>query len=152
MITGIHHVSFCVSDMERSLRFYRDGLGFDVLSDRTIQGPVPEKVIQLRGAHLRLVHLRGHGLGLELIQYYAPEGLPRAVRPCDVGSAHICFLVDDIDGEMERLTGHGARFLSDAMTVEGGPNAGNRYVYFLDPDDIPLELSQPAPRGTPVDC
>ncbi len=32
------------------------------------------------------------------------------------------------------------------MTVEGGPNAGNRYVYFLDPDDIPIELSQPVKK------
>lgn len=144
MITGIHHVSFCVSDMERSVEFYRDGFGFEVLSDRTIHGPVPEKVIQLPGAHLRLVHMRAHGLGLELIQYIAPEGRPKAVRACDVGSAHLCFLVDDIDVEMQRLAALGARFLSEAMTVEGGPNAGNRYVYFLDPDDIPMELSQPA--------
>ncbi len=144
MINGIHHVSFCVSDMEQSIGFYREGFGFEVLSDRTISGPVPEKVIQLPGAHLRLVHLRAHGLGLELIQYLAPDGRQKAVRPCDVGSAHLCFLVDDIDSEMQRLTRHGAQFLSEAMTVEGGPNAGNRYVYFLDPDDIPMELSQPA--------
>ncbi|MDY0166617.1 MAG: VOC family protein [Thermoguttaceae bacterium] len=146
MISGIHHVSFCVSDMERSIRFYRDGLGFEQLNDRTISGPVPEKVIQLPGAHLRLVHMRGHGLGLELIQYMAPQGRQKATRACDVGNAHLCFLVDDIDAEMQRLTDRGARFLSEAMTVEGGPNAGNRYVYFLDPDDIPMELSQPATR------
>ncbi len=146
MILGIHHVSFCVSDMERSIPFYRDGFGFEVLSDRTISGPVPEKVIRLQGAHLRLVHMRAHGLGLELIQYLSPEGRNSAVRPCDVGSAHLCFVIDDIDAEMERLTQLGARFLSEAMTVEGGPNAGNRYVYFLDPDDIPMELSQPSAR------
>jgi hypothetical protein len=29
------------------------------------------------------------------------------------------------------------------MTVEGGPNAGNRMVYFLDPDGICMELTQP---------
>ncbi|OPZ07265.1 MAG: putative lyase [candidate division BRC1 bacterium ADurb.BinA292] len=143
MITGIHHVSFCVRDMDRSIAFYREGLGFEPFSDRTIQGPVPEKVIQLEGAHLRLVHLRGHGIGLELIQYFAPAGRPVAPRPCDVGSAHLCFVVDDIDAEMERLERHGARFLSEAMTVEGGPNAGNRYVYFVDHDHIPMELSQP---------
>ena len=46
----------------------------------------------------------------------------------------------------QRLGDLGARFLSEAMTVEGGPNAGNRYVYFLDPDDIPIELSQPVKK------
>jgi len=145
MITGIHHVSFAVRDMDRSLPFYQ-ALGFEILNDRTISGPLPEDVIKLPGAHLRLVHMKGHGLGLELIQYYQPQGYPLACRPCDVGSAHMCFIVDDIDAEMTRLTALGATFLSEAKTVDGGPNHGNRYVYFLDLDGIPMELSQPAKR------
>ena len=143
MITGVHHVSFTVSDMERSLRFYRDCLGFEILNDRTVSGPFPEKVSALSGAHMRIIHLKGHGQGLELIQYYQPEGHAPAPRTCDVGSAHICYIVDDIDHEIERLREYGARFLSPAATVEGGPNAGNRMVYFLDPDGIPMELTQP---------
>jgi catechol 2,3-dioxygenase-like lactoylglutathione lyase family enzyme len=143
MITGVHHVSFEVSDMERALRFYGEALGFEILSDRTISGPTPEKVTQLPGAEQHIVHLRGHGIGLELIHFNAPVGAPRPPRLCDTGSAHLCFLVDDMDAEMERLKKLGVRFMSEAMTVEGGPNAGNRYVYFLDPDGIPIELSQP---------
>ena len=38
MITAVHHVSFTVSDMELSLQFYRDALGFEVLNDRTVEG------------------------------------------------------------------------------------------------------------------
>jgi catechol 2,3-dioxygenase-like lactoylglutathione lyase family enzyme len=146
MITGVHHVSFEVSDMERALRFYGEGFGFQLLNDRTISGRTSEIVTGLPGAELRVVHLRGHGMGLELIHYNSPIGAPRAPRLCDTGSAHLCFLVDDIDVEMERLVGLGARFLSEAMTVEGGPNAGNRYVYFLDPDGIPIEFSQPVKK------
>lgn len=143
MITGVHHVSFCVSDMDRSLRFYREGLGFEMMNDRIVQGPFPETLSGLPGAHLRIVHLRGHGQGLELIQYYVPQSESPAPRFCDVGSAHLCFIVDDIDHETERLRQHGARFVSQAMTVADGPNAGNRAVYFLDPDGIPIELTQP---------
>lgn len=147
MIRGVHHVSFTVTDMERSLRFYRDGLGFSVLSDRTVRGPFPETVSGLEGAHLRIVHLRGHGQGLELIQYLAPRGKQRAPRTCDAGSAHVCFIVDDIDREVARLREHGAEFISEPQTVEGGPNAGNRCVYFLDPDGIPMELTQPGGKS-----
>ena len=114
MITGVHHVSFTVSDIERSLRFYRDGLGFEVLNDRTVSGPFPEKVSALPGAHMRIIHLKGHDQGLELIQYYQPEGNAPAPKTCDVGSAHICYIVDDIDGEIEKLRDCGARFLSPA--------------------------------------
>jgi catechol 2,3-dioxygenase-like lactoylglutathione lyase family enzyme len=151
MILSVHHVSFCVSDMDRSLAFYRDALGFEVLNDRKVEGRFPETVSALPGARMRIVHLRGHGQGLELIQYFAPPGARTAPRTCDVGSAHVCFVTDDIDREMEMLRRHGARFLSPAMTVEGGPNAGNRMVYFLDPDGIPMELTQPvkkSPRGS----
>ena len=143
MITGVHHVSFTVSDMERSLAFYGDGLSFEVLNDRTVRGSFPETVSGLKGAHMRIVHLRGHGQGLELIQYYSPPGKSPAPRTCDVGSAHICYIVEDIDAVIEKLRALGARFLSGCMTVEGGPNAGNRMVYFLDPDGIPMELTQP---------
>jgi catechol 2,3-dioxygenase-like lactoylglutathione lyase family enzyme len=144
VILGVHHVSFTVGDMERSLAFYRDGLGFQVLNDRTISGSFPETVSGLEGAHMRIVHLRGHGQGLEFIQYHSPPGRsPASLRPCDVGSSHLCFTVDDIEEQMADLGGRGARFLSAPVTVEGGPNAGNRCVYFLDPDDILMELTQP---------
>jgi catechol 2,3-dioxygenase-like lactoylglutathione lyase family enzyme len=84
---------------------------------------------------------------LELFQYFAPnERRDRAVRPCDVGSSHLCFVVNDMDSEVERLRNLGAEFLSEPQTVEAGPNAGNRFCYFLDPDGIPMELSQPAEK------
>ena len=53
MITAVHHVSYTVSDMDRSLRFYGEGLGFEVLSDREASGRFPEIVSGLDGAHLR---------------------------------------------------------------------------------------------------
>ena len=147
MITAVHHVSFTVSDMEQSLDFYRGALGFEVLNDRTVEGSFAETVTTLEGVRMRIVHLSGYGQGLELIQYLAAAGQPEAPRTCDTGSAHLCYVVDDIDAEIARLSALGVRFLSEVMTVEGGPNAGNRMVYFLDPDGIPMEFTQPAGGG-----
>ncbi|MEC9030863.1 MAG: VOC family protein [Planctomycetota bacterium] len=147
MITAVHHVSFTVSDMEQSLDFYRGALGFEVLNDRTVEGSFAETVTTLEGVRMRIVHLSGYGQGLELIQYLAAAGQPEAPRTCDTGSAHLCYVVDDIDAEIARLSALGVRFLSKVMMVEGGPNAGNRMVYFLDPDGIPMEFTQPAGGG-----
>ena len=147
MITAVHHVSFTVSDMERSLDFYRGALGFEVLNDRTVAGPFAETVTTLKGVRMRIIHLSGYGQGLELIQYLAAAGQPEAPRTCDTGRAHPCYVVDDIEAEIARLSELGVRFLSEVMTVEGGPNAGNRMVYFLDPDGIPMEFTQPAGGG-----
>ena len=143
MIHSVHHVSYTVSDMDRSLAFYRDGLGFTMLNDRDISGDFPKTVTGFSEADMRIIHLRGHGQGLELIQYRKPDGTPEAVRTCDVGSSHMCFTVDDLDGLIDHLKAHGARFLSAPIAVEGGPNEGNRCVYFLDPDGIPMELTEP---------
>ena len=147
MITAVHHVSFTVSDMEQSLDFYRGALGFEVLNDRTVEGSFAETVTTLEGVRMRIVHLSGYGQGLELIQYLAAAGQSEAPRTCDTGSAHLCYVVDDIEAEIVRLSALGVRFLSKVMMVEGGPNAGNRMVYFLDPDGIPMEFTQPAGGG-----
>ena len=147
MITAVHHVSFTVSDMEQSLDFYRGALGFEVLNDRTVEGSFAETVTTLEGVRMRIVHLSGYGQGLELIQYLAAAGQSEAPRTCDTGSAHLCYVVDDIEAEIARLSALGVRFLSKVMMVEGGPNAGNLMVYFLDPDGIPMEFTQPAGGG-----
>ena len=147
MITAVHHVSFTVSDMEQSLDFYRGALGFEVLNDRTVEGSFAETVTTREGVRMRIVHLSGYGQGLELIQYLAAAGQSEAPRTCDTGSAHLCYVVDDIEAEIARLSALGVRFLSKVMMVEGGPNAGNRMVYFLDPDGIPMEFTQPAGGG-----
>ena len=147
MISAVHHVSFTVSDMERSLEFYHGALGFEVLNVRTVEGRFAETVTTLKGVRMRSIHLSGYGQALERNQYLAAAGESEAPRTCDTGSAHLCYVVDDIDGEIARLKELGVRFLSEVMTVEGGPNAGNRMVYFLDPDGIPMEFTQPARGG-----
>ena len=80
MITAVHHVSFTVSDMERSLEFYREALGFEVLDDRTVEGDFAETVTGLEGVRMRIIHLSGYGQGLELIQYLCASGQPQAPR------------------------------------------------------------------------
>jgi len=39
---GIHHSVVVVRDLEASLRFYRDGLGLDLLQDRHVEGDWPD--------------------------------------------------------------------------------------------------------------
>ena len=147
MIRVVQHVSFTVGDMERSLMFYRDGLGFEVVNDREVEGSFPGTLLRLKGAHLRIVHLKGHGQGLELMQFYAPRGETAPPSPCDVGCSHLCYVVDDINPVVEKLKKLGAQFLSEPLKVEGGPNAGGWIVYFLDPNGITMELVQLGPKA-----
>lgn len=146
MITGIHHFALTVSEMERSIAFYRDLFGLVVASDREVERDYVEQITGVEGAHLRIVHLRGYGHQLELLQYVAPRGAARARALPDAGSAHVCFLSDDLDADVARLRAAHVPFRSGGVvTTTSGPNRGGRGVYLEDPDGNAVEVIQVAP-------
>jgi lactoylglutathione lyase len=145
-LTGISHTSFTVSDMERSLAFYRDLLGMVVVAEVERQGEFIERVVGFPNASLRIRGLKlpeGSDHVLELIEYRAPQGQRIDLQTCNPGSAHFCFVTDDIHAAYTELSGKGVRFKSTPVRIPSGPNAGGFDVYFLDPDGITLEMSQP---------
>src|SRR5919108_6351416 len=136
MITGIHHFSIACSDADRSLAFYRDLFGMELLSDRVIEpGGYAERVANVRNARVRIVHLRGYGFNFELLEYEQPRGDERAREPNHAGSAHVCFIADDLDAEYERLRELGVSFRTQGgpQTITGGPNDGGKGLYLEDP-------------------
>lgn len=142
MIVGVHHFALTVRDMERSKAFY-EAFGLALLSDREVQGDYVERITGVQGAHIRLVHLTGYGHNVELLQYLAPEGADRSRRLNDTGSAHLCFVTDDLEAEAARLEAAGVPFLSDGLvTTTSGPNTGGRGVYVEDPDGNGVEIVQ----------
>jgi len=148
-LTGISHTSFTVSDLDRSLAFYRDLLGMEVLFEVERQGEFIEQVVGFPGASLRIVGLTLPAVPdyfLELIEYRAPRGQRIDLLTCNPGSPHLCFVTDDIHAAFEELRRNGVQFKSPApIRIPSGPNAGGYDAYFLDPDGITLELSQWAP-------
>jgi catechol 2,3-dioxygenase-like lactoylglutathione lyase family enzyme len=144
-ITGAHHTSYTVGDMARSLAFYRDLLGFNVISDRpevtntyfrTIIG-FPDGVI-----HAVMLEIPGTKHYLELFEYKHPRGTPQDMSPNNPNSSHICYLVDDLPPLYERLVSAGVQFVSPPVEVDAGPNAGGMAVYMKDPDGVVIELFQ----------
>jgi len=142
LITGIHHFALTVSDMERSRAFYCDLFGMEVVADREVQGDYVEQITGIPGAHSRIVHTRGYGIMLELLQYKNPVGEQSARALPDAGSAHVCFISDDLDADVARLLDAGVRFRSMPVTTTSGPNAGGRGIYIEDPDGNAVEVVQ----------
>jgi len=110
MITGVNHTSFTVSDLDKSLAFYSGLLGMPILSvaERLIK--FAEKVVAIPGAHLKIAYLDVRKHKLELIQYLSHPVGKVTIRTCDVGSAHLCFNVDDIYTIIQELTAKGVKF------------------------------------------
>jgi glyoxylase I family protein len=140
MIGTLGHVGLGVSDMERSLRFYRDLLGMRVLMDLNIADDRQARVIGVPGAACRIVHLRlGQGT-LELFQYSNPVGTNVAcgVRQFDRGLIHIGFEVNDFHRHVTELKNKGVQFLGDP--VEFRPSVW--VVYFRGPDGEVCEFRE----------
>ncbi|MDX6540275.1 MAG: hypothetical protein QOI71_1885 [Gaiellales bacterium] len=148
-IHGVLHVGLTVADADRSIAFYRDGFGFEVLSERVAVRGWVEAAVGVPNLTLRIVHLHGHGYNLELLEYESPRGARRARSFNDAGSAHLCFVSDDIDADLERLIASGAERIAPPQTIAGGPNDGGRVTYVKDPDGNGVELHQLA-RPWPV--
>jgi catechol 2,3-dioxygenase-like lactoylglutathione lyase family enzyme len=146
-ITGFFHAGITVAEIERSLAFYRDGLGLEVEFDRTLDAPYLKTVLGLSFDAIRAVYLRIPGGGyVELLEYRGIETLPAASRPCDPGAGHLCLYVDDITELFGRLTSLGFRARSATVVdIDAGPNEGARSCYFADPDGYPVELFQRRP-------
>jgi catechol 2,3-dioxygenase-like lactoylglutathione lyase family enzyme len=149
-VVGAHHTSFTVADLGRSLEFFRDRLGLEVLATRAIGDEYFARIVGLSGCRVKAALLRvpGSAHHVELFEYLTPPGQPCRPRPCDPGSAHLALLVDDLPVLYARLSAEGVAFVSEPVRIDAGPNAGGYGVYLRDPGGVLIELFQP-PRPAP---
>ena len=144
MIKNVHHTCITVSDLERSIEFYRDVLGLELVmteeSERS--GDDRSKALGVAKAKVKLAILRAGDAQVELIEYATAKGRPYDRNNNDVGAMHIAFQVEDIDVVYQRMVDHGVRFTSPPATIPAGPMEGWRWTYFFDPDGVSLEIIQ----------
>ena len=134
------HVGLCVTDLERSLRFYCEGLGFQVaegfdLDDTMVPGI--DKSLEVPGpVALRSQMITLDTMKIELLHYTTPEavGVPSARRN-QRGLTHLSFWVDDVDAAAAALVGLGGTILPDTRQAPGV-----ELVFLADPDGVRVEL------------
>ena len=125
-IAGFSHLSFTVTDLERSTEWYREVLGFQLNSE-----------VKADGFRRNRLHHPDAGITLTLTQHDAGSGDP--FDPRRTGMDHLAFAVpsmDDILGFKERFEQRGIEH-SDIRATVGG--AGG-VIAFRDPDNIQLEI------------
>jgi catechol 2,3-dioxygenase-like lactoylglutathione lyase family enzyme len=144
-MSRIHHTGYTVSNLERSVAFYRDLLGCEVIAEQEKQGGYLAAIVGYPDAHVRMAHLRlpGGEHVVELFQYLFPPGGRADVEPRNVGASHLCFLTSDLHAVYDRLRAAGVTFVSPPVEVDTGINTGGYALYLRDPDGIVVELFQP---------
>ncbi len=140
-LIATNHTSFTVSDLGRSIAFYRDGFGFQVVSHAPRDPTLVSHITGVEGADVVTAYLRGPGHMLELIEYKAPAARGKVeARPCDTGFAHIAFDVDNVEEAMKQAVRHGATAVAAPCEINAGPNKGRRIVYVRDWDGVTIEF------------
>ncbi|MGA2410614.1 MAG: VOC family protein [Candidatus Binataceae bacterium] len=144
MLQRLFHVSICVTDMERSVKFYQD-LGFTKVNDFTLDDPSVGDALGLKAKKLRGVFMRlgsdSNAPVLDLVQFIDPptQGQPYATLN-NIGICRIAFTVDDIDRTYDQLKEKGVAFVAPLKKIKGPGGAIIGVVCFKDPDGTVLEL------------
>jgi glyoxylase I family protein len=128
------HVCIGVSDMDRSLAFYTDIFGKDIVFDVELEGEALEIVTGSTGAKGRMVGLDLGGTAIELLALGAdPSSAP--VDGIRVGFTNISVSVPDLDEAYRHVCELG--YTPDQEPVDIG---GVRMFFVRDPDDARVEI------------
>ena len=148
-LTGLHHLGLTVSDIERSIAFYRGLLGMELIRRRPrVTADYVSRQTGYDGVELSVASFRAgpaSGQSIEIVQYLTHTGQPGDPSTNRPGTSHICLLVDDLQASYDDLRAKGVHFTSEPVLITAGPNKGGQVIYFQDPDI--LELFEP-PRKT----
>lgn len=123
-ILGLAHVGLYVKDIERSLAFYKDILGFECYFRFVLDGEVP------------IAFIKNGTCEIEIIQ------TPKIDSRDDGIVDHIAFLVDDIEAVRAKLVEQGVKFDSGIIDHPECKENGSKWSFFRGPDNEHLEIVQ----------
>lgn len=130
-----HHVGITVGDLERTVAFYRDVLGLDVVARFEVAGESYATAVGVEEASARFVHLDAEGVRIELVTY-EPAGADRgAARLNQPGAAHVGLSVEDVDALLAGLPDD-----VDPVSEPRTTATGTRLAFVHDPEGNLVEL------------
>jgi len=141
MSISVSHIGICVSDLEASLHFYRDGLGFEEVAAHQVGGEFAV-LLEVDGVRLRSRMVRRDGVTLELLAFDAPgtSGIPGR-RPMNrLGFTHLSLRVEDLDSVAATIGAFGGSVVGSTRTTLEVGDAALDFVYCTDPDGVRIEL------------
>jgi catechol 2,3-dioxygenase-like lactoylglutathione lyase family enzyme len=144
-VTKVDAVGITVKEMERSLKFYKEVLGFKKISDTEYKGESYEKLQGIFGLNMRIARLQLGDEFIELTDYLTTGGrnIPEDAKSNDLFFQHIAIVVSDMDKAYQQVKKYNVEHVSTSPQTlpKSIPAAeGIKAFYFHDPDNHNLEL------------
>lgn len=148
-VVGAWHTGFQVEDLDRSLAFYRDLLGFELVWRRVVTVDYIGELVGYPGLklHQAMLQIPGSQHCLELLDYRNVERTTIDTRTANPGTAHICLMVEGLADMHLALLAGGVEFVGGPLLPTVGPNVGRLVAYIKDPDGIRIELIDTVKAG-----
>jgi catechol 2,3-dioxygenase-like lactoylglutathione lyase family enzyme len=131
----IHHAAIVVADVEASMRFWRDGLGFELLMDETFEGDW-KTLFDIDATKVRSVMLgdpaRGNSGIVEFVQFLGADVPP--------GFELLSLFVADVDEVLAKLGDDAKELRRIEVPSPQGPVP---MVTVRDPDGVLVEIIGP---------
>ena len=142
-----NHVGISVTDLDRSMAFYREMFGMEPLGDPfPFSGPQFSEIMDIPEVQGRMCMIAGGNLWLELFEFSQSKAKDPAYPVSDRGISHFGLTVDDVQATYDKLKAAGVPIHGRLQTFNGG---SMRAAYCRDPDGNVFEIMQPG-EGMPV--
>ncbi len=149
-MTGqIYHVGLTVSDIDKSIAFYRDILGLRFIGEILMEGKETDALFQRKNCRARVAYLNGsnelHMPPVELIQFLDTEIQNKKSDLFSTSISELCFYTNDIEETYHKLLEYKVECLSPPQDFDFTSTGfgKSKAFYFKDPDGIILEMMQP---------
>jgi lactoylglutathione lyase len=139
-VHAFSHIALRVTELDRSLHFYRDGLGFREVSRIDVEGGPTALLLDAPEASLSAIFLERDGTTLELQTLSLPDGRKLRMPEVGLGWSHIGVRVDDVEKVAETLCALGGRIIESSRYRH--PELGSHVLFVTDPDGARVELIQ----------
>jgi catechol 2,3-dioxygenase-like lactoylglutathione lyase family enzyme len=141
MSLSFSHLGICVTDLDRSLRFYCEGLGFELVASHRV-GAEFGQLMELDGVEVDSRMLTRDGVTVELLGFANPAAIgDGGRRPMNqLGLTHLSLRVGDVDGVASTIERLGGSVMWGTRTTFDGGGTRLDFLYCTDPDGVRIEL------------
>lgn len=135
------HFGICVSDLERSLHFYCDALGFEKAESHEI-GREFARLMDFPDVVVTSQFIRKGTTAIELLAFSEPAPFGDRVRRAvnQLGLTHLSFRVGDLDATAAKVVELGGAIVETSRTTIDFGDTQLQFVYCTDPDGVRIEL------------